>query len=261
MLIGNILQRQPFRIQLRKVFDTGENIGNLIPGCLINDTGWIQLKNLLKGNHGILRIIIEITIDIANFRNGRIVVRNAVKLHLNGADIISGITKCQRKARIGRCRTLNGCIPYQLNIGSIVIGQNIICTHSLLGKINGSPLRKSLTGNRGSIAKCGKQWLYCPRSAYIYKELLIHQTADIFKDFSAVYVLLVILRGTGNIKRISTGTVPLCINSVECKCRNHVDIGTQRGFRPSRVDFAGCNVLHIIGKGNGHVLCILVRTP
>ena len=242
------------------MLDADENIGDLIPRCLVDNARRLQPENSLELHYRLLCGVVEIAGDIADFWNGGVVAGDAVQLHLNGADGVAAVSQGDIKAGVGRRVGADGGVGNDVDVLPVVVRQDFVGGHALLCQRHCAPLGESVAGDGGAVAKGGEKRFHIALPPDVAVEQFIHQLSHIFKDLTAVGVFLVELGGTGDVKGVSSGTVPLGVDAVQGKGGNDVDVGTQGVLRPCGVDLAGGNVFDVVRKGNGDIVRRLLRS-
>ncbi len=83
---------------------------------------------------------------------------------------------------------------------------------------------------------------------HIFIEYVIYNPADGIIDGTSLYEILIVGGAVGNIKVVTTASVPFGINSVECKRDNCVNICSEGRFRPGGIDLAARHIFYIFRK-------------
>ncbi len=123
------------------------------------------------------------------------------------------------------------------------------------------PLGHPSAGRRRAVAERRKVRRLLPLPADIFVENLIHDPADRIVDGPAVNERLIVSGAVCNVKRIAFRPIPFCVNPIQRKGDNSVNVRPQCILRPGRIDLTAGHIFHIVGKGYLYVGRCAVRRP
>ena len=255
----DLLGRQPLRVQIVQALDAVVDRLDLVPGRLADDAVHREVENALEGPHGVLGLAVEIPVQLGDFRDGRVVFRNAVELPLDDAHLLAHVAEAQRAARIRHRHIGDRRVEDDVDVIPVVVLQDLIRDHALIGEVDSPPLRKAGAFRGRAVAVLGKKRLHVALLHDVIVEDVVHDLRDVLENIPPVDVHLVVLRRIRDVEVVALAAVKLRVDAVQGIGDLREDVGADRGLRPVRVNLAGGHVLDVIRKGDAHVFRRLIR--
>ena len=113
----------------------------------------VFLKDRLKYAYSVCGVFVVDAVGIRDFRDRGEILRDAVQLNLNCLHIIADHAGLLIGARPARRHGTDLRCADQVEIFAVVILQNLIRRHALIGQSDCSPLRESLAAGAGAVAE------------------------------------------------------------------------------------------------------------
>ena len=168
---------------------------------------------------------------------------------MDDADLVGGETEPQGIAGIGFHERTDGS-GADIQIVSIVVGEDFIRGQPLLREINRTPLGQPFALHTLPVAVGGEQRLNFTRSGEILIEDFADNPVGVFKQIASVYKGLIVGGGIRDVKIIAAGAVVFGVDAVERIGDLCIDVGADCALRPGRVDFTGGDILDVLQKRN-----------
>ena len=237
--------KRGLRAGLGDAADADEDLGNFIPGGIVDDTRLPKVKDTLKGADGIGggRAVDPVCCDLWN---GGIVLGDPVKLLLDLQNLLPGCADAEIVARPGRGNAGDGYGRVDIHIASIVIADDLDRRVAFVAEILRSPLAQPAAGGRAAVAVGGENGLPDAGTREIVCKDGVHQTVDVGVDVPAADPFLVVGGGGGDREVVALVPIPLRIYPVQRKGHDRKRVGIDRAFRPGRVDLGGDDVFDIV---------------
>ena len=233
----------------------------LIPGAPAHDAVGVQGKNLLEYLHSLLGLGAEDAVHGVDFRNGRVALGDAVEGDLNDRHRRTGAAQPQGRAGVGFSDALYGSVGDDFDVVAVIELENFKGIETLLGQCLGAPLAEAVAGGGGTVAELGSQRLHGALTPDVAAQHLVHQLGDVFKVAPAADKGLIPGGGVGDVEVIAPAGVVLSVDSVEGVGHDSQNVGPQSAFVPGGVDFAGCHIFDIVGKGDRDIFRRRVGRP
>ena len=243
----------PFTDQLRQLQNTRVQAEDGVPGPLADDAVCVQVKDGLESPDAGLGLRPEDSVHAGNLGNGWVGLGDAVQGELGDADIPAPVPQAHGRAGIGILDVLHRGVDHQLDVGAVVVFQNLHGGVTILGQGFAAPLGQAVALGGGAVAEPGGQRLHIALAADVVVKQLIHQLADAVKEVPPLDELLVIGGGGGDVEVVAPAGVVLRVNPVQGEGHLSQDVGPQGGVVPGGVNLAGGYVFDVVLKGHGDV--------
>ena len=252
------VERLPQRLQLAQLQNRRIEHHDCVPRRAAHNAVDCQRKNGLERAHGVFRCLAEDGVD-RNLGNGGVVLRNAVERDLQKRHVHADIAPPHGAAGVGLLQILHGRVRHKLHVLPVIGAQNVDGVCAVLRQILRPPLAQARTRDRHAVAEFCRQRLDKALLPQIIREQLVDQLGDIFIDVAAIDKFLVNGRRGRDIEGIPPAAVILGVDPIERERDDRQRVGPQRGRLPRRVDLAGQDVFHIVGKRHGNIFRVRIR--
>ena len=252
------VKRLPLRLQLAQLQNGGIEHDDRVPCRPADDAVDIQRENGLERAHRRVRRRAEDGVD-GDLGDGGIVLRDTVERDLNERDVAADIALPQRCAGIGFLCVLHRRAGHKLHVLPVIGLQDLDGVRAALRQFLRAPLAEAGARDAHAVAEFGSQRLHKALPPEIVGEQLVDQLGDILVDVAAVDELLVDGRGGGDVKGIAAAAVVFGVDAVEGERDDGQRVRAEGGRLPRRENFAGNDILDVIGERDRHVFRAGIR--
>ena len=238
--------------KLRQPGDGGIDPDQLIPGAGADNAIGIKTENFLKSPDRGFRPTAENAVHGGQFRNGGVILGDAVQLRLDHHHIGAGAAPAQGRAGIGAGIPPDGSVGHDLHV-AVVASQDPYIVIPLAGQVLTAPLAQSFAGDGGAVAEFRRQRLHKTGTAEIVVEEFVHDAAHIIKNTASIDEILVVCGGIGDVEIIAPAPVEFRIHPVQGEGDDGQNIGPEGIFLPGGIDLAGGHVFDIVDEWHCHI--------